>query len=248
MDLEDSMNRLVARTALLAALMAPTSTLLAAGTGPASSVTLTARDVAFFDQKTAAAHSALITMWTNEFASLGRRFVAPSLAPYRNGYVRSACGLMSPQNAAYCPNDNTIYFDDVFVAGQAKQAATSLGSDGDMTAVAIIAHEMGHAVAMQLGFHARDSYSNEATADCLAGAFAKQAQADGTLEAGDVQEALFGMAAAGDPEIQLTGNVRRDQRIEHRYQRVAHGTPQQRVANFSAGMSGGGGACLAALR
>jgi predicted metalloprotease len=248
MALEGSMNRLVARLAVFAALMAPASTLLAAGTGPASSVTVTARDVAYFDQKAAAAHSALVTMWTNEFAGLGRRFDAPALAPYRNGYVRSACGLMSPQNAAYCPNDNTIYFDDVFVASQAKQAAASLGSDGDMTAVAIIAHEMGHAVAMQLGFHARDSYTNEATADCLAGAFAKQAQTDGTLEAGDIQEALYGMAAAGDPEIQLTGNVRRDRRIEHRYQRVAHGTPEQRVSNFRAGLSAGGGACLTALR
>jgi predicted metalloprotease len=173
--------------------------------------------------------------------------VAPRLAPYRNGYVRSACGLMSPQNAAYCPNDNTIYFDDIFVAGQAKQAAQSLGTDGDMTAVAIIAHEMGHAVAMQLGYRARDSYDNEAVADCLAGAFAKEAEADHTLEAGDVQEALYGMAAAGDPEIQLTGNARRDQRIERRYMRVAHGTPEQRVSNFRAGLRGGGGACLSVL-
>ena len=232
----------------VAALLVPCATALAAAVRPAGAAPdVTARDVAYFDQKAAAAHSALIDMWTDEFASLHRQFLAPRLAPYRNGYARTACGLMSPQNAEYCPNDNTIYFDDVFVAGQAKQAAQSLGTDGDMTAVAIIAHEMGHAVAMQLGYRARGSYENEAVADCLAGAFARHAQADGTLEAGDVQEAIYGMAAAGDPEIQLTGNVRRDARIARQYQRVAHGTPAQRVSNFRVGLNGGGGACLSVL-
>ena len=49
---------------------------------------------------------------------------------------------------------------------------------------ATIAHEMGHAVAIQLGHASRSSYENESVADCLAGAFAKHAQGDGSLEAG----------------------------------------------------------------
>ena len=73
----------------------------------------------------------------------------------------------------YCPNNNTILYDEVFVAGMAKTASNALGTDGDMASVGVIAHEMGHAVAMQLGHASRSSYQNEATADCLAGAFAR---------------------------------------------------------------------------
>ncbi len=70
----------------------------------------------------------------------------------------------------YCPSDNTIYSDHVFVARQAKAAAAQLGTDGDMAAAGIIAHEMGHAVQIQLGEDSNIHYENEATADCLAGA------------------------------------------------------------------------------
>ena len=51
--------------------------------------------------------------------------------------------MVGPNNAMYCPRDNTIYFDDVFVTANAKLAANQLHTDGDMAAVGIIAHEMG---------------------------------------------------------------------------------------------------------
>ena len=82
-----------------------------------------------------------------------------------------------------------------------------------MTGIGIIAHETGHAVAMQLGHRSRDSYENESTADCLAGAFAYQAKRDKTLEDGDMEEAMFGMELAGDPVPQATGNERYDAMI-----------------------------------
>src|SRR6185503_5891270 len=110
-------------------------------------VTLTARDVEASNQKAAAAYNALVTMWTHEFDRIGERFDAPQMVRYR-GAVRTRCGIMAPSNASYCYNSNTIYFDDVFVASQAKIAGRTLGTDGDMTAIGIIAHEMGHAVAM----------------------------------------------------------------------------------------------------
>lgn len=103
---------------------------------------------------------------------------------------------------------------------------------------------MGHAVAMQLGHASRVSYENESIADCLAGAFAQHAQKDGSLEQGDVEEAVFGMASAGDPTPELTGNDRVDRRILARMEIVGHGTREQRVQNFRDGFSGGGGACL----
>jgi hypothetical protein len=151
---------------------------------------------------------------------------------------------MMPNNAGYCAADNTIYFDDVFVTAQEKAAGEALGTDGDMAGLGVIAHEMGHAVAIQLGHASRVSYQNEAVADCLAGAFAKHAQSDGTLEQGDVDEAVFGMESAGDPTPELTGNDRIDQRILARMEMVGHGTKEQRAQNFRTGLQGGAGACL----
>jgi predicted metalloprotease len=155
---------------------------------------------------------------------------------------------MQPNNAAYCPPENAIYYDEVFVAAQAKSAALELGTDGDMAGIGVIAHEMGHAVAIQLGFNSPVAYENESAADCLAGAFAEHADRSGSLEKGDVEEAFFGMAAAADPTPELTGNRRVDRVILTRAARMAHGTKEQRMENFRSGLDGGAGACFEALR
>jgi predicted metalloprotease len=204
-------------------------------------------DIDASNGKIKAGYGALVSMWSADFEQLGVRFMAPGLLRYR-GAVRTSCGLMPGNNALYCPSRNAIYFDEVFVARQAKAAAQALGTDGDMVAVGIIAHEMGHAVAMQLGETSPVPYENEATADCLAGAFTQQARRDGTLETGDLEEAFFGMAAAGDPTPQYTGNRRIDSRISLRAALLGHGTREQRQANFKSGLEGGAGACLPAFR
>jgi predicted metalloprotease len=214
--------------------------------GFAPAISVSERDVAASNQKVAMAHAALADMWTKYFREQGERFLVPEIARYRGG-AATACGIVRRNNASYCPNDNTIYFDEVFVAAQAKQAASQLGTDGDMAAVGIIAHEMGHAVAIQLGFRSRTNYANEATADCLAGAFAQQARHDGSLEKGDLEEALFGMAAAGDPTPQLTGDERTDRRTVWVMSRMGHGTQEQRTANFRRGFNSGTEACFGRL-
>jgi predicted metalloprotease len=155
---------------------------------------------------------------------------------------------MPQNNALYCPSRNTIFYDDIFVARQAKAASNALGTDGDMAAVGIIAHEMGHAVAMQLGQVSGYPYENEAIADCLAGAFANQASRDGSLEKGDMEEAFFGMASAGDPTPQFTGNRRIDSRIAMRAAVLGHGTREQRLSSFKDGYAGGPKACLDVFR
>jgi hypothetical protein len=208
---------------------------------------LTTRDIAASNEEAAAAYSALVSMWTREFRDRGLRFRAPRIVRYR-GNTRTSCGIVPASNALYCYNNNTIYFDEVFLAAQAKITGRSLGTDGDLAGVGIIAHEMGHAVAFQLGFRSRSSYENEAAADCLAGAFARHAQQDGSLERGDTEEAFFAMAAAADPDIQMTGNRRVDARREARQARGAHGTREQRQDNFRTGFEQGGGGCLAELR
>jgi uncharacterized protein len=208
---------------------------------------LTERDITASNEEIAAAYGALVNMWSTDFERLGVRFTPPKLLRYR-GAVRTACGVMGGNNAEYCPSRNAIYFDEVFIAQQAKEAARALGTDGDMVAVGIIAHEMGHAVAAQLDDWSQIPYENEAAADCLAGAFAQQSAKDGTLEKGDLEEAFFGLAAAADPTPRMTGNRRIDSRIALRMALMGHGSREQRMANFKAGYDGGPGACLESFR
>ena len=210
-------------------------------------IELTRADVDASNAKVKMAYNELIATWSANFDKIGERFAPPDIARYR-GAARTACGFQGGNNASYCPRDNTIYYDDVFVAAQAKLAANQLHTDGDMAAVGIIAHEMGHAVAIQLGDVSRYTYDNEATADCLAGAFAEQAGKQGSIEAGDIDEAFFGMSMAGDPSPQLTGNERVDRMIVRRASLMGHGTRDQRMENFRHGLNAGPSACLTEFR
>jgi hypothetical protein len=214
---------------------------------PTADASVTESDVNASNEKIAQAYGALVSMWSADFKQLGVQFTPPALLRYR-GAVRTACGVMGGDNAEYCPTRNAIYFDEVFVARQARNAADALGTDGDMAAVGIIAHEMGHAVAAQLDDWSQVPYENEAAADCLAGTFARQSQKEGSLEKGDLEEAFFGLAAAGDPTPQLTGNRRIDSRIQLRMALMGHGTRDQRLENFKAGFDNGPGACLESFR
>ena len=225
---------------------APTLMRMSAGDEPVR-VTLTSADIRASNEEAVAAHSALVAMWTNELRAAGYRFAAPRLARYR-GTTRTSCGVMPGSNAAYCYDNNTIYFDDAFLAAQTKITGHSLGTDGDMAGVGIIAHEMGHAVALQLGAVYSNTFKNEQIADCLAGAFARQAQIDGSLEQGDLDEAFYAMAAAADPEFVRTGDRRVDSRRAAILARNGHGTREQRQSAFRTGFQRGGGACLAELR
>lgn len=237
----------LARLSGFAVLFAVTATVASAAAPLRSTSDVTEREVTASNQKVAMAYGALVSMWSASFKQLGKRFVPPAIARYR-GSVRTSCGVMPANNAMYCASRNTIYYDDVFVARQAKAAAERLGTDGDMAAVGIIAHEMGHAVQMQLGQDSNVPYENEATADCLAGAFTRQSERDGSLEVGDLDEVFFGLAAAGDPTPQFTGHREIDQRIALRAQYLGHGTREQRLANFNAGYGNGAGSCLQAFR
>jgi predicted metalloprotease len=210
-------------------------------------VRVTARDVDASNEKVRMAYGALSDMWTAHFDRIGERFSIPRIARYRAAF-RGACGVVGAGNAAYCPRDNSIAYDDVFVAALAKRASTELGTDGDMAGLGVIAHEVGHAVAIQLGYRSRYTYQDEAVADCLAGAFTEQSKRDGHLEPGDIEEAFYGMAAAGDPTPRLTGDGRTDRVILTRAKLMGHGTKEQRMSNFRAGLENGAGACLEDFR
>ena len=203
---------------------------------------VTPRDVAESNAKVGMAYDALGAMWTSYFDEIDETFAVPRLLRYR-GTVRTGCGVMPQNNAVYCPTLNSIYFDEIFLAGMAKRVGSELGTDGDMAAVGVIAHEVGHAVAVQLGHSSRYTYRNEATADCLAGAFTRQSELDGYLEKGDLEEAFLGMALAGDPapDPALDG---RSERARRRAALMSHGTREQRMENFRSGLEGGAGACV----
>ncbi len=242
----------IARSIGLASLLVVSGALSAAAKpGPTTprraTADITENDVTASNKKVSEAYGALVAMWSADFKQLGQRFTAPSIVRYR-GNVRSQCGILQANNAQYCAALNTIFFDEVFLARQAKAAANELGTDGDMAAVGIIAHEMGHAVAAQLGQMSPIPYENEAAADCLAGAFTEQSARDGSLEKGDIEEAFFGLAAAGDPTPEYTGIRRVDNRIARRAAVMGHGTRAQRQWNFKAGYDGGARACLAVFR
>lgn len=210
-------------------------------------VRVTVSDVEASNKKISMAYGALMDMWSKAFGRINEDFATPRIVRYdRGGYT--ACGRISANNAMYCPTNNTIYYDQTFVAGMQKVIGRTTGTDGDMAGVGIIAHEVGHAVAMQLGHASRNSYQNESVADCLAGAFANQAGKDGSLENGDVEEAVQAMAMVGDPTPEATGNERYDRLIQARLARNAHGTKDQRIQNFRTGLEGGAGACLREFR
>jgi predicted metalloprotease len=250
-----TLGKRVARAALVVSLcslsgcVAPEAPSASAWSGAATMagdppVRVTVADVDSSNAEAAAAYQALVTMWTAEFQKIGAAFYPPKLARYRRP-IQTRCGVISPSNASYCLTENAIYFDDVFLAVQGKIAGAALNTDGDMAAVGIIAHEMGHAVAMQLGFRSRDSYSNEAVADCLAGVFARHSENDGLLEHGDLEEAFYGMASAADPTFEPSGDPDRDRRISLVLARNSHGTREQRTQNFDRGYRGGSGSCMA---
>ena len=246
--MKNLLSRMPARMALagLALSAVPGASVQAAPPDDPVRITLTSDDVAATNEKAQMAVNALVAMWTSEFRGMGQRFVAPRVVRHRSG-VRSACGVIPARNASYCYGNNTIYFDDLFLAAQAKLTGLALGSDGDMAAVGILAHEMGHAAAFQLGARSRRSYANESIADCFTGVFARHARADGSLEAGDLEEAFYAMAAAADPELQPTGDRRVDAQLASRLRRSAHGTREQRQQNFRNGYERGGGACIASF-
>jgi predicted metalloprotease len=211
---------LFAALALAVSLALPASAALAApGVKDSATVAmrtgeLTERDVAASNEKVRMAYSDLAAMWSHGFAQMHERFVVPRLLRYR-GAARSTCGVMQPNNAAYCPLENAIYYDEVFVAAQAKQAALELGTDGDMAGIGVIAHEMGHAVAIQFGVDPPSAYENEAAADCLAGAFA-QRRPQWLAREGRRGRGVLRHGRCRRSDSELTGNRRVDRVILRR--------------------------------
>ncbi len=183
-------------------------------------------------------------VWSDLLSGQGG-YPEPTLVLYSRGTV-SACGSA---NAAvgpfYCPNDRKIYLDTEFF----RVLDQRMGAGGDFAAAYVVAHEVAHHVQNVLGIlpqvnqrraQAGESESNqlsvmvELQADCLSGVWARHAeQRFGSLEPGDIEEALNAAARIGDDTLQRNAGraVRPDS--------FQHGSSQQRVDWFDRGYQSG---------
>lgn len=183
--------------------------------------------------------------WNQTFQQFGARYREPKLVLF-SGYVRSACGTgMSAMGPFYCPGDEKVYIDLDFY----RELKSRFRAPGDFAQAYVIAHEVGHHVQKLLGIAEKVELAKrrmgrsganalqvrmELQADCFAGVWAHQMQADkGLIEPGDIDEALRAASAIGDDRIQrqTQGYVVPDS--------FTHGSSEQRVRWFHRGYKEG---------
>lgn len=189
-------------------------------------------------------------VWAEIFARSGRQYTAPRLVLF-SGQTGSACGSASATSGPfYCPADRMAYLDTQFFDVLERQ----LGARGDFARAYVVAHEIAHHVQNELGVMAEvararrgasEAEANELSvrvelqADCYAGLWAHHAaRRFGSLEPGDIDEALNAAAKIGDDTLQRNAGraVVPDS--------FTHGTSAQRMRWFRAGYdSGNPGAC-----
>ena len=184
-------------------------------------------------------------IWNALFQQMGRRYQPPKLVLFA-GQTGSACGAASAASGPfYCPADRKAYLDTAFF----KVMAQRLGAAGDFAAAYVIAHEVAHHVQNELGIlpevnrrraRASEVVSNrlsvmiELQADCFSGVWARHAEARyGSLEPGDIEEALNAASQIGDDTLQR--NAGRAV-VPDSFQ---HGSSAQRVRWFQRGYKQG---------
>ena len=155
-------------------------------------------------------------VWTKEFQKMGRTYHAPKMVIFSDA-VNSGCGnATSASGPFYCSADQTVYLDLEFFKSMKKQ----IGADGDFAYAYVIAHEVGHHVQNELGIlgqahqqmakygkdtqgYNQTSVRLELQADFFAGVWAYNDNAMfGSLEDGDIEEALNAAAKIGDDYLQ----------------------------------------------
>lgn len=183
-------------------------------------------------------------VWTKEFQKLGKEYHTPELVIY-SGRIQTGCGMGSSSTGPfYCSADRKVYIDLSFYETMRKQ----LGAQGDFAWAYVIAHEVGHHVQNELGTlskaHAKMSQQSqteanktsvqiELQADFLAGLWGHdENELFGSLEAGDLEEALSTAIVIGDDYLQKQAGY-------HNPQGYTHGTSAQRKKWFRLGFDTG---------
>ncbi len=184
-------------------------------------------------------------VWTQAFAESGMTYRKPTLVLFRD-QVQSACGSASAASGPfYCPGDEKVYIDLSFF----DDLKTNYGAYGDFAIAYVVAHEIGHHVQNLLGIledvnkqraELNQTRSNqllvrlELQADFLAGMWANHDQKMfGSLETGDIEEAMNAAASVGDDVLQkkYQGRVVPDA--------FTHGSAAQRKEWFRRGYTTG---------
>lgn len=185
-------------------------------------------------------------VWADVFArQVGQPYQAPTLVLFK-GQTRSACGGASAATGPfYCPPERKAFLDTEFFSTLENR----LGASGDFAAAYVVAHEVAHHVQNELGILGQvnqmrsqmsEADSNEMSvrvelqADCLSGIWARAAeQKFGSLEQGDIAEAMNAAAQIGDDTLQRNAG----QRVQpHTF---THGTSAQRQRWFRRGLESG---------
>ena len=184
-------------------------------------------------------------VWAEEFKKMGKTYEPPTLV-FFSGSVQSGCGGASASTGPfYCSADQCVYIDLSFFSTM-KQ---SLGADGDFAYAYVIAHEVGHHVQYLLGNLGRAhqqmaqlseteankvSVQIELQADCYAGIWAyHEQQMFGSLEEGDLEEAISTAQVIGDDYLQKKAQ---GYTVPESFN---HGTSQQRIRWFKRGFTTG---------
>ena len=155
-------------------------------------------------------------VWTQEFKKMGLTYQPPKMVIFA-GAVSSGCGsATSDSGPVYCSADQTVYLDLEFF----KSMKDQIGADGDFAYAYVIAHEVGHHVQYLLGTldaahqkmaqygkntagYNQTSVRLELQADFYAGVWAyHDNRMFGSLEDGDIEEALNAAAKIGDDYLQ----------------------------------------------
>ncbi len=185
-------------------------------------------------------------VWARLFPDQLDRTYTPAVLVLYKGATQSPCGGASGASGPfYCPGDNKVYLDTEFFTTMEDR----LGAGGDFAAAYVVAHEIAHHVQDELGIlseanqlraQVSEADSNEISvrielqADCLAGIWAGQAQAQiGSIEPGDFEEALNAAHQIGDDT--LARHAGREV-MPHTF---THGTSAQRSRWFQTGLKSG---------
>ena len=171
----------------------------------------------------------------------GMRYNPATMVLFK-GVTGSPCGNASGATGPfYCPADKKVYLDTDFF----NTLGNRLGAKCDFAAAYVVAHEVAHHVQNELGILSRATAARkrmstidsnlvsvmiELQADCFSGIWARYAEERlGTLERGDLAEAINAAKQIGDDTLQRNAGRRP---MPHTF---THGTSEQRQRWFEIG-------------
>ena len=185
-------------------------------------------------------------IWAGIFGNQVNGAYQPATLVLFKTATQSPCGGANGATGPfYCPSDQKIYLDTGFFTTLSRR----LGAGGDFAQAYVVAHEVAHHVQNQLGILAKTTQARqrvgkvesnkisvriELQADCYSGIWARNAERQlGTIEKGDIAEAINAARQIGDDTLQRNSGQRP---MPHTF---THGTSKQRQHWFSTGYQTG---------